>query len=629
MSEEKIGYLEALQKSLYSRNPENLPKRKFGILHPVRQKATSTWGDTELPEEKPTKHNGASGYKRFFVFAVFFFAIALGAALFSYYRGAVTLSSKNVDLTILGNSFVGGGEELPVQIEVANKNSVDLTNAELVINYPKGATDETGSDVVRIVRPMGTIMSGKTKSEDFIAILYGEQGISRDIKATLTYQLKGSSATFQKETTYSVMVSSSPVGLTVDAPTAVVSNQSFTLTLHNTFSGDKLLNNVVTRVEYPNGFIFQSAVPAPANGSNVWSLGDLQKGDERTITIIGKLIGEENDEKAFRIYIGTPESDTSSKIAVAYNSALATLHITQPFIAGAISVADKTDDIIALTIGDKVNGRVSWMNTSSQTITNPTFTLALKGDSIDEASIAAANSYYDPLEKTISWTADSDSAISTIAPGTKGELPFSFNTKTSSGSRDISLDLSISGTVPDRDNQIQTINTIDQKIIRFASTIQFGAQSLYSIGPIKNTGPYPPKANADTTYTVTWTLLPTDNPLSNVAVSAPLPDGVNWTNVIVPSTESITFNPDTKLVTWTVGSLPRATAIPKNKTASFQVKVKPTKTQVGSTVSLLGESTVTATDSVTTTPITIVKPTLTTKFDTDPIYTEGRDRVVP
>ncbi len=625
---EPIDHIEELQKRLYSRDPDNVPKRKFGILHPTRQSTQSTWGDVKLPVDKTVQHLSASRYKRFFVFALLFFLLGLAVALFAYYRGAITLSSKNVELTILGNSFVAGGEELPIQIEIANKNSADLTNAELVINYPKGATDETGSDVVRIERELGTIASGKTKSEEFIAVLYGEQGISRTITATLTYELEGSSASFRKENSFSVMISSSPVGLTVDVPTAVVSGQPFTLTLRNSFTGDKLLPNVVARVEYPNGFIFGSATPSPTANNNSWALGDMQKGDEQTITITGKIVGEINDEKAFRIYVGTPETETSSKIAVAYNSALATLRLTSPFMNGTIVVDGRTDDIIALPIGSEVRGSVKWTNTSGYTITDPTITLALAGDSIDTDSISSSNSYYDPLERMLIWTPDSQRTLASIAPDATGEFPFAFKTKAVSGSRDITLGLSLKGVIAALGNTEQSIATIDQKVVRFASSIQFAAQSLYSIGPIKNVGPYPPKADAETSYTITWTMLPSDNPLRAITAAAVLPTGINWTGVIVPSTEQISYNPDTRTVTWNVGSLPKATSIPRSKTVSFQVKAKPTKTQVGTPLDLLGETSITATDTITDTTLTSTRPALTTRFDTDPVYTEGKDRVV-
>ncbi len=626
----EIDHIAELQKKLYTRDPAGQPQRKFGILHPIKQNTTSTWGATELPDEKIKHPTGVSGYKRFFFFTLIFFIIGAGAALFSIYRGALTLSSKNVDLTILGNSFVGGGEALPIQVEVVNKNAADLVNAVLTINYPKGATDETGSDVVRLEQPLDTIGSGKTKSHSFSVVLYGEQGASREIKATLSYQLKGTATTFQKENSFSVLISSSPVGLKVDAPTAIVSNQPFTLTIHNTFSGDKLLNNVVTRVEYPDGFVFQSAIPAPVAGNNVWALGDLEKGAERTISIQGRIVGQEQDEKAFRVYVGTPESDTSSKIAVTYSSVLASTVIAQPFISGQIQVNGMSEDIVAVPIGLPIQGVLTWVNNSPLTIINPVFTIALEGTSIDTASIDAADSYYDPLANTLTWTADSDPSISSIAPGARGQFPFKFSTISgTAGLKDISLALSVRGTFPDRENTEQSIDTIDQKTVRFSSNLQFAAQALYSVGLIKNTGPYPAKADVETTYTLTWTIQPAENALSRVMSSAVLPNGTTWTGVINPSTEDVRYNPDTRTVTWNAGSMPRATATPRSKSVSFQVKVKPTKTQVGSELSLLGETEISATDAVTNTAVSATRPALTTVLATDPLYIVGKERVVP
>ena len=43
----------------------------------------------------------------------------------------------------------------------------------------------------------------------------------------------------------------------------------------------------------------------------------------------------------------------------------------------------------------------------------------------------------------------------------------------------------------------------------------------------------------------------------------------------------------------------------------------------------MGTTSVTATDMVTDTQITTLRAPLTTRFDTDPVYTEGRDRVLP
>lgn len=136
MAEEKLDHIAELEKRLYARDPDSVPKRTYGILHPLKSKVDSSWGEKELPEKERPKITKVSGYKRFFVVSFIFFLIALAGALFSVYKGAITLSSKNVDMVILGNSFVSGGESLPIQVDIANKNSADLVEAELTLAYP-------------------------------------------------------------------------------------------------------------------------------------------------------------------------------------------------------------------------------------------------------------------------------------------------------------------------------------------------------------------------------------------------------------------------------------------------------------------------------------------------------------
>jgi hypothetical protein len=624
---EEHDHIAELEQRLYARDPESVPERTFGILRPIRQNVTSAWGQTSVPQEKAKRKSGVSGYRKFFIFSLIFFLLALGVAVYSIYRGALTLSSKNVDVSILGNSFIGAGETLPIQVEVANSNSADLLDAKLSVDYPEGASDGTGSDTAHVEQDLGTIGAGKTKSQAFSVILYGQQGQSQTITTTLTYSLKDSSATFQQQKTFAVMISSSPITLTVDGPTAIAANQPFELTIDNTFTSTTPLSNVVARVDYPSGFVFNSSVPAPDGGNNVWLLGDLETGTDRTITIQGKLLGDENEQKSFRVYVGTPVSANDSTIATTYNSGLHTVTLSEPFIAAQLNLNNQTTDVASVPVGDNIDGSVSWTNNSAQTITNPTFTLALDGTAVDTSTVAATNGYYDASSDTITWTADSDPGIASIAPGQSGELNFTFS-PTANDSSDIGLQLSVQGTFPANNYQQQSITDIDSKTIRFSSHVQFASQAFYSVGPIKNTGPFPPQQGQATTYTVTWTAQPSENPLTDVVATAVLPQGVDWTGIVSPQSAPVTYDPDTQTVTWDVGVLPKASSTPVLNTVSFQVSAKPTADQVGQTLSLLGPTTVTATDSVANVPITVTRPALTTELASDPVYSVGKERVV-
>lgn len=632
MADNEIDHIEALEKRLYARNPESVPERKYGILHPTRESVDSQWGETSIKHPKRLMPTSLTGYRRFFLVSIIFFVIALGVAFFSVYRAGSALSSKNVEVTVLGNSFVGAGEELPLQVAIANTNAAPLESTTLTLIYPKGAVDTSGGELVRDAHTIGEMLPGKTTTENFTAVLYGEQGTSHTITAHVEYKLAGSNAVFVKEKTFSVIINASPIRLTVDGPAASASNQPFTLTIRNLFMGDKPLEHAIVRVEYPSGYVFQSAVPAPISGNNIWSLGDMMKGTEQVIQIKGKLVGEQEDEKAFRVYVGTPESDTDFRVAVAYTSALHSVIIEQPFVTADITVgtAGADTDVAPVTYGNPIQGSIAWKNNAAIPIANAKFTLAIDSPEIDMASIVAPNANIDTVARTITWSATSDPDIATIDAGASGTFPFTLHllpdTTTPS---DVGLTLSVDGVFPDRDYVAMSIPGIDQKTIRFASQLQFAAASLYSTGGIKNIGPFPPKADVATTYTIQWTILPVQNPLSSVRATAVLPSTVTWKNVIVPSTESLSYNNDNRTVTWDIGPMPKNSGLAQSRSVAFQVEVKPSKTQVGSELQLLGDTTISGTDAIANVPLTATRQALTTRLFSDPAYTPGKEKVVP
>lgn len=627
MPDEEIDHIAELEKRLYARNPENVPKRTFGILRPERQNVTSAWGQTTVPKKKPVRKSTVTPYRRFFIFSLIFFLLALGGALYSVYRGALTLSSKNVDVSILGNAFVAAGDTLPLQVEVANSNSAPLLNAQISLDYQKGADDGSGDNMAHVVQTLDTIAAGQTKSQSFSVILYGQQGSTEVVTATLSYKLQNSSAIFQKKQTFSVLISSSPLALTVTGPNAIAANQSFTLTLHNKFTSSTPLQNVIERIEYPSGFVFSSAVPAPIGGSNVWSLGELDSGADQSIVITGKLIGQKNEQKSFRVYVGTPATANDSTISTIYNSALQTVTLSDPFIVANLSVNGTKTDVIPVPIGGLMNNTVAWANNSPSAVSNAVFTVSLDGTSFDPNTVSVTDGYYDATTNTITWNADSDKDLASIAPGQTGQLSFSFSPKIGDTS-DIGLHLSVQGTLPESNFAQQSVSDIDVKTVRFSGHVQFASQVFYSVGPLKNTGPFPPKANQVTTYAVTWTTRPSENPLTNVVASAILPAGVTWVGTISPTTEAVVYNNDTRTITWNVGVLPKATAAAQTKTVSFKISVKPTTTQIGQPLSLLGQTTVIGTDATANVPLTATRPELTSVLSADPAYSPGKELVV-
>src|SRR3989344_8971780 len=226
-----------------------------------------------------------SFFKKFFIFSAIFFGLALLYGGYMFFAGGNTVSNNNIEISVLGSSFSGGGDELPLQISIANKNAIALELVDLVVEYPRSSSGGFAGETERIRISLGTIPSGAVRNENVKVILFGEQGSARPIKISLEYRVEGSNAIFVKEKSYEVNINSTPIDILVEAPTEVNPNKEISLNIKTTLNSNRPASKILLRVDYPPGFQFISAEPAASLGNNVWNLGDLAPGSERNLAI--------------------------------------------------------------------------------------------------------------------------------------------------------------------------------------------------------------------------------------------------------------------------------------------------------------------------------------------------------
>jgi hypothetical protein len=631
--QEQYDKLEKLENKLYSRNPEAVPEKRFGILRPIYKRVDSAWGGTKLAEVQEKKIPGIRGFRLFFIISLIFFIFAAGFVAYSIIKGPIFISGENIEIEVLGNPFSDSGAALPLSVSIVNKNRADLINAVLSIEYPSGTTNPDGKSLQKEKRDIGLFVAGSTKVEKIVPVLYGEEKTTHTIFFTLEYTLQGSQNRFLKKVEFPVLLSSSPLALSVDGPVTISKGQPFSLIIKNTMNETANLKNVYVHIEYPNGFSFQSATPEPTIGLSTWKLGDLIGGAFRAITIRGRINADVGEERSFRIYSGTSERSDATKIDTVYNSQIHTVQIGEPFLATKLIINGEEGDTFSVQNGETINGILRWVHTGPVPISDPVIRLRIVGSSIDEGSMKADRAVYNSFQKEIQWGRDAllPEGSALIDQGQSGILPFSFKTIETQGvAEDIILTVSIEGVSPDRGYEKQILSGIEEKTLRFSSRLQFSSSALYSKGPFKNTGPFPPKVNNKTTYTIMWSVLPSENTLENAQLSAILPAGVEWNKATAPEGARITYNPETRMVVWNIGPLVRASSTNnKSINAAFQIAVTPTSNAVGRELTLLGPTVYTAIDTAIKKMITDEKPALTTRLITDSAYSGGDEIVLP
>ncbi len=633
----KLNKIEEMKNRLFSKNFKTHIDRVDNFTHQNKTEVLDTWKQEEKKENVSDRFFvQTSFFKKFFVFSVIFFVLALSYASFKFFIGDNTISNDNIDIAILGNAFTAGGEELPLQIEITNRNSLPLDLVDLVMEYPKSSTGDLSQGAEHFRQSLGTIPAGAVRSENVKVTLFGEQGSTRPVKFSIEYRVEGSSGIFIKEKLYEVSISSTPIDLSIDAPLEVSPNQDINLNIKAALNAMKTTFDILLKVDYPVGFQFVSAKPAPSIGNNVWALGDFASGSSREVSISGKLIDVfDGEEKTFRIWSGAQSPTDKSNIGVVFNSLGHTVTVKKPFIEAQLFVNGVYQREYAIDTKTVVQGEIRWKNNLDTRINDLAITAKISGNAFNRKNINVNQGSYNSLANSMVWDKSSQNDFISVDPGQAGSVSFSlsplslFSSDGMLSQPTINIDVSIAGKQPLEGYATKSLQNSESKIIRIISDVGFVDKMLYYSGPFTNTGLIPPKAGKETTYTVIWTLSNTANNISKVQIRSTLPPLVRFVGPISPANEDLIYNPSTKEILWNIGNLTKGTGISGlGKEVAFQIAFTPSASQIGTIPIIINDAVLTGHDDFANVDVRVNKAALNTRLSNDQSFPALGDRVV-
>ena len=386
---ERLNRLEELKSKLFSKTYKMPDLTHGGFSRQQKKDIPDSWNTKEEEVKIEEKfYMKTSLFKKFFIFSIIFFVIALGFAIYMFLGGGNTVSNENIDISILGNAFTAGGEELPLQIEIINKNNSPLELADLLVEYPKGSSVDLSQDAERLRSSLGTIPAGGVRNENVKVVLFGEQGSIKPLKISLEYRIQGSNAIFVKEKPYEVSISSAPINLSIEAPTEASPNQDVVLNVKSILNATKAASKILVKLDYPVGFQFVSAKPSPSFGDNVWSLGDLAPGAERDISVVGKMVDVyDGEEKTFHIFTGSQSDSDKSSIGVVFNSLGHTVLIKKAFIEAKLYVNGIYQREYAVNTKTPIQGEIRWANNLETRISDLEIRAKISGNAVDSVGL--------------------------------------------------------------------------------------------------------------------------------------------------------------------------------------------------------------------------------------------------
>ncbi len=634
---EKKDNIEKVKDSLYSRSTDAIfTKRRHSLQDTASTRPTVGWN----VEREETESNFQIPYNKILLGAFIFFIFALVFTFSKFFLGNNVVSGNNIDILVSGPVSIAGGEELPLEIEVKNNNNIDLKVVDLRIEYPDGTkspTDQT-VDMKRYNEVLGDISIGRSEKRLIKSVLYGEENSLKVVKINVEYRISGSSAIFSKQKDFNILISSSPVNIKVNAPSEINANQLTDFSVDINSNSVNIVKDLILKVDYPFGFTLSSSNPKPAGSlGDVFSIGDLAPGAKRNIRISGTVSGQDGEERVFKFTVGTKSRDDDTVIGTPLALYVSNVSLKRSSVGVDVTVNDQSGNEIAIDTLSKNRAVIVWKNNLAEKVYDMSLRVDFVGQNLDKGSIRAEKGFYNSSNNFIVFDRNGNSSLSEVSPSDEGDVRFDFGVLTPSlkslasyASSNIGLKITVLGSRAGANGTgEQEILYSDTKTLKISSSLKLLSRGFRTVGPFENSGPFPPKVDNETTYTITWTATNSFNNINGAKVVAFLPPNVRWTGFVSPESENVTYDKGTGQVTWNIGDMKSGigTSYP-TKDVSFQVAIVPSITQVGSEINLLNEATISGIDAYSGARLGEVKSPITTNITSDPEYVNDIGKVV-
>lgn len=632
----KVDFLNNLRRKLYSKGEDKVESEKGKIYSDLDYDVRGDWsqdfeeGSKEEQKEdnyfkfvnkKKTKKKRKSklGYFLLGSFLFFLFSFVVGFLFLTSEPNVV--SSKNVKIEIFGPPEVKGGEKTALDVSVTNNNNSNLEVVDMIVYYPDG----TLSSNTKKEKPakerisLGEMSPGETVLQKIEGIFFGEQNEEMEVRIEAEYRVEGSNAIFSSENSFPLVIGSSPLLIIVDAPDQVVSGKEISISVLVSSNSEELISKSFLSADYPFGFSFDSASTDPDSGGNIWELGDIPPAGEKEITITGVLKGQSAEERVFKFKTGIIDEE-EEKITIAKKDHL--LSIKKSFLGTSLAFNGSTLSPYKAVSGQKIRADLSYENNTTSKIYDAEIELSIEGYPFDERSISVTGGFYNSLENKIIWNKGTESSLSEILPGGSGRLKFSFDLKELSsffGTTDPKVDINVNvkgKRVTDEGRVPENVESSSVSEILVTSLLRLAPRALYYSGPFENSGPIPPEAEDEITYTIVWVITNSSNELKDAKVSASLPSYVDWTGETKVDVGNLDYNSVGGVIEWNIGEV----APGDKKEVAFKIKFKPSLSQVGTEPVIIRNQMLTAFDKFSKDSIEKSYGSLTTDLTTEPNF---------
>lgn len=515
--------------------------------------------------------------KWFVLLALILFIIAVVIFLF----GDSSFSESQVSLELEGPTQASVGDEVIYKVKYGNNTKLDLHDLKFKFTYPEGSVvikeGKVAGDLSEVFS-VDELETGRAEEKEFKAFLVGDKGNIKNAKVDLEFKAGNLRSSFKKSKTTSTTLVSVPISLTLVAPPTVVSGQVIDYIFDYRNESDNSISDIKFEFDYSDGFKIQDQAPRPSS-PNTWSVSLLKHGEGGRITIRGVISGKEGEIKTVSVALKRGIGDEFVNYQKTSNSSL----IANPLLS--VEVLANLSKNYSAHPGEQLLYTLRYKNNSEHNLVGLNLEAKLEGEMYDLTTLDTKGGFYNSSSNTILWNATTVSDLSALLPNKSGEVGFLVNIREgfpeeSVGARNFLVKISAKLSTPNAlpgfsGSEVAATGELTTKI---SAKPTFQQVAYYNDAAFGSSGPLPPKAGEETLFTIHWQVTNPGNDMSQVKVSAMLPAGTTWKNVVSVGLEQTepSFDADSSQVSWNIGVLPRGVGVSSSKyEASFQVAIRP------------------------------------------------------
>jgi hypothetical protein len=541
-------------------------------------------------------------------------AVIIGASAFGLWR---LFQNRGVAFTFEGPNSVEAGSLNEYTVHLENQTRLSIKNAYVSIELPEGVKWSEKPEAPKIGLDLGEVKKGEVFDKTIELFIVGEPRSAKELTATLRYQASGVISPFQITSKIPVILRDSLFTIEGDIPQNVLDGQAVPLSIRWENRSPQAMDKVSLDIIWPENFVLTESNPRPTTGNNSWDIGNLPAGGQGIINLKGIFKGNEGATQKITASLKAVLGDTS--VILGKNDSLGISLVQNPL---SFDILVNENQIINANLGDKLDVKVYYKNNYTEAIKSLAIKMTFNGTMFDFKKIQPGKGLFSSKNKTLTWNSGNTPSLLVVQPGGEGVLNFSLPVTTTypiKKDTDQNFLLSIAGeaTTATTSGDLGMLAANAEVNVKINSQPTLTQTVFYKdiISSFVNSGPVPLRADQTTTFSIHWKIKNFSNNLNDVKISTVLPAEVYFTNKVAgnygPNAPS--YDEATRTVSWTIPVVAANSGnITKAMEAVFQLAVKPSLTDVNSSIEFIGATNLQATDAFTQANYNINIPLLKT-----------------